>query len=605
MRTWLMVMGLLVSYSSAIALELPAGVALKDGAASVVLSSGDVTAEISKASGDILSFTYKGKSLFDGASYIDWVAGGNNHIRGTFSVKVDPRDNRGDMAEVVVTQKYNGQGFPCDVELHHVMRRGQTGLYSFVIFNHRKEYPDCGIAQSRQVFRPDGKIFDYIAVDDQRQRIMPPPGTPAKVLGPKEASIVTDGPFKGFIEDKYHWFADAGEHFVHGWASTKENIGVWILYGSNEARNGGPTKQHNTAHGGPTLLHILCCGHYGSGGVDVKSGEEWHHIYGPWMLYANSGTSVDAMWDDAKKKAAAEKAAWPYAWMKNDLYPLDAGRGTVCGTLETRDPQDAKASPANAWVGLAQPLSSGLEWQKQGKGYQFWVRADGKGGFSIPHVRPGRYTLYAFTDGVMDEYSKDDITVEAGKTVDLGAIQWVPKRYGRQLWQLGTPDRTAKEFRHGDDYRKWGLWLEYPKDFPNDVNFTIGTSVEAKDWNYSQVTREVGGKYEGTKWRINFDIRDMPQKVEGQAVLRIAFAAAKNADVVVSVNNVEIGSTGRFGDDNAMVRAGIHGQYVEKDFRFNASLLRKGTNTVVLSQRVGGTMMINVMYDCIRMEVPF
>lgn len=605
MRVWLAVLSILFSVSP-LSAAVTSGVVLDDGAKSVVLSSGDVRAEIAKASGDILSFKYKGTSLFEGASYIDWVAGGNNHLRGNFSVKVDPKTNGGQMAEVVVTQKYDGQGFPCDVELHHVMRGGETGIYSFVIFNHRKEYPTCGIGQSRQVFRPDGRIFDYIAVDDQRQRIMPPPGTSMKVLGPKEASIVTEGPFKGFIEDKYHWFADAGEHFVHGWASTKENIGVWILYGSNEARNGGPTKQHNTTHGGPTLLHILFCGHYGSGGVDVKAGEEWQQIYGPWMLYVNTGKDVQVMWEDAKKKAAAEKAAWPYAWMRNDLYPLEAGRGTVTGKLYIKDPQDPNAWAAGAWIGLAQPLSSGQEWQKQARGYQFWTRADWRSAdFKLSHVRPGKYTLYAFVPGVMDEYVKDDTTVEPGKTVDLGTITWVPKRYGRQLWQIGNPDRTAREFRHGDDYRKWGLWLEYPKDFPDDVNFTIGRSVEAKDWNYSQMTREVSGKFEGTKWRINFDIKDMPEKPEGEAVLRIAFAAAKNADVVVTVNNVEIGSTGRFGDDNAMVRAGIHGQYAEKDLRFKASLLKKGTNTIVLNQRVGGTMMINVMYDCIRMEVPF
>jgi rhamnogalacturonan endolyase len=601
----LAVLCVLLFTSPLAALSSTPDVELKNSPTSVMMTSGPVSAEIDKTSGDILWLKLNDKSLLSGPAYVDWVAGGNNHIRGTFSVKVDPASNNGEMAEVVVTQKYGGQGFGCDVEVHHIMRRGETGIYTFVIFTHGKGYPEIGIAQSRQVFRPDGNIFDYIAVDDQRRRIMPPPGTPSRVLGPKEASIMTDGPFKGFIEDKYHWFADAGEHFVHGWASTKQNIGVWILYGSNESRNGGPTKQHNTTHGGPTLLHILFCGHYGSGGVDLKADEEWTQIYGPWMTYVNTGASVDAMWDDAKKKAAAEKAAWPYGWMKNDLYPLDSARGTVSGTLKITDPQDAKASSANAWIGLAQPLSGDLDWQKQAKGYQFWVRADSKGDFKILHVRPGTYTLYAFVDGVMGEYSKDGVKVEPGKSLSLGKLEWTPIRFGRQLWQLGTPDRTAREFRHGDDYRKWGLWLEYPRDFPNDVEFTIGKSVESKDWNYSQMTREVDGKLVGTKWRINFDIKDMPKDVQGDASLRIAFAAAKNANVIVSLNGTEIGSSGRFGDDNAMVRAGIHGQYVEKDFKFKASLLKKGTNTIVLNQWVGGTMMINVMYDCIRLEVPF
>ncbi len=596
----------MLSVPSAHAAGGPAPVELVDGPQSVVLRNGLLTAEISRAGGDILKLEYKSISLTSREAYIDWVAGGNHHIRGDFSVKVDPGTSGGEMAEVVVRQKYDGTNFPMDVEVHHVLRRGESGLYTFVIFSHKKGYPASGIGQSRQVLRPDGNIFDYIAVDDQRRKVMPPPETPYRILGPKESMEVTDGPFKGFIEDKYHWFADAGEHFVHGWASTKKNVGIWVLYGSNEDMNGGPTKQHNTTHGGPTLLKILTCGHYGAGGIGVAEGEEWSKMYGPWMIYVNEGANVKDIWEDAKKKAAAEKAAWPYAWMKNDVYPLGAARGTVTGKLMVTDPHYPQSWAAGAWVGLAQPLSCGKHWQNQGKEYQFWTRADYRNGsFAIPNVRPGKYTLYAFANGVMDEYVKDDIVVESGKTVELGDIMWKPVRYGRQLWQIGNPDRTAGEFRHGDDYRKWGLWHEYPKDFPSDVDFTIGKSVEARDWNYSQMTRDVGGKFVGTKWRINFDVNDMPAKPGGQAVLRVAFAAAKNANVFISVNGAEIGSTGRFGDDNAMVRAGIHGQYSEKQFRFDASLLKKGSNTIVLDQRSGDSPWINVMYDSIRLEVPF
>ncbi|HSV26475.1 MAG TPA: polysaccharide lyase family protein [Sedimentisphaerales bacterium] len=581
-------------------------VELVDGQASIVLRNGLLAVEIDKASGDILRFEYKNTSLLSREAYIDWVTGRNYRIRGSFSIKVDPRSNDGEMAEVVVTQTYDGSNFPMDVAVHHVLRRGVSGLYSFVIFSHPSTYPETGIGQARHVFRPDGHIFDYIAVDDRRQKAMPPPGTPFEVLGPKESTRVTEGPFKGFIEDKYHWFASAGEHFVHGWASTKKNIGIWILYGSNEDHNGGPTKQHNTAHGGPTLLKILTSGHYGAGGLSVAAGEEWSKLYGPWMIYVNEGANVRELWEDAKNKARAEREAWPHAWMRNDLYPLASQRGTVTGRLAVTDPYYPQSWAKGAWVGLAQPLSSGLHWQNQGKEYQFWRRSDYRdGSFTIPNVRPGKYTLYAFVDGVMGEYVKDDITIEAGKTVDLGTLNWVPQRFGRRLWQIGTPDRTAREFRHGDNFRRWGLWLEYPKDFPNDVNFIVGRSLEAKDWNYSQMTREVNGELVGTKWQIHFDIAEMPEKPDGQAVLRIAFAGARNANLFILLNGEELGSTGRFGRDNAMARAGIHGQYSEKQIRFDASLLNKGRNTIVLDQRAGGSPWINVMYDCIRLEVPF
>lgn len=64
---------------------------------------------------------------------------------------------------------------------------------------------------------------------------------------------------------------------------------------------------------------------------------------------------------------------------------------------------------------------------------------------------------------------------------------------GTELWRLGTPDKTAGEFRHGfakdpdhtlhpEEYRSyWGAW-DFPTDFPQGVNFTIGESNEAEDW---------------------------------------------------------------------------------------------------------------------------
>ncbi len=62
-------------------------------------------------------------------------------------------------------------------------------------------------------------------------------------------------------------------------------------------------------------------------------------------------------------------------------------------------------------------------------------------------------------------------SVEAGKTTNLGELTWRPVRYGRQLWEIGVPNRSAEEFRHGDHYWQWGLYNLYPDEFPNDVDF--------------------------------------------------------------------------------------------------------------------------------------
>lgn len=147
-------------------------------------------------------------------------------------------------------------------------------------------------------------------------------------------------------------------------------------------------------------------------------------------------------------------------------------------------------------VGLAHPDyksadGSTIDWQKDAKYYQFWVHGDARGNFVIPNVRPGTYTLHAFADGVLGEYVKTEITVSAGKSFNLGKLKWTPERFGRQIWDIGIADRTSGEFLHGDYYWQWGLYNQYPKDFPDDVNYVVGKSDYRKDWNIMQVPRSV------------------------------------------------------------------------------------------------------------------
>jgi rhamnogalacturonan endolyase len=426
---------------------------------------------------------------------------------------------------------------------------------------------------------------------------MPPSNTPTKALGPKESLMFTDGPFKGQITDKYHFYVDAGDHFFHGWTGTQSHIGCWVIYGSNEAQNGGPTKQHNDAQFGRLLFKILMCGHYGVQGIHIDQDRQWQKIYGPWMLYLNHGESNDELWADAQNKARQERAAWPLAWMHHPAYPLAGDRGSVGGTLQINDPQDPAASAANAWVGLAAPSP---DWQQQSDGYQFWVHADKDGRFAIPNVRAGRYTLYAFTHGVMDQFRRDDIDVSPGSSIDLGKVSWQPLRFGKQLWQIGVPDRTAAEFRHGDDYRRWGLWQKFPEEFPNGVNFVIGKSRERTDWNYAQVNVLKDGAWVGTTWNILFDQPQAPGP--GSAILRLALASTHNARLTIRVNDQAVDSF-RTAADNAMIRAGIHGQYSEQDTFFDAALLRAGQNKISLEQSAGGNVQKSVMYDCLRLEL--
>jgi rhamnogalacturonan endolyase len=344
---------------------------------------------------------------------------------------------------------------------------------------------------------------------------------------------------------------------------------------------------------------MLQSAHYGSGTVLVEG--EWHKLYGPFLVYANRGADRRALWDDAKRRAAHEAGAWPYTWMQHPLYVRE--RGAVSGTLAIAN----GASPKGAWIVLAAP---GGGWARQGEGYQFWARADPAGRFVVSKVRPGRYSLHAFVDGVLGEFRRDGVEVTAGQTTDLGELAWRPESHGRRLWQLGVPDRTAREFRNGDDFRHWGLWLKFPEQFPNGVHFVIGTSRERTDWGHAHWVW-AGSYTESPVWRIHFDIAEA---LAGEATLTIAIAGAHRARLKVTLNGEPLGeldlTTLR---GTAGYRSGIQDIYRVEHVAFDAARLKPGRNTLAFAHarplrlddrgRPRDGPHTYVMYDCIRLEV--
>ncbi|HSV27440.1 MAG TPA: polysaccharide lyase family protein, partial [Sedimentisphaerales bacterium] len=516
---------------------------MKDLGEAVVLDNGVIRITITKATGGVEQLIYLRKpeagSLVDHA-YWDWNGTGGYERFGRFgrySYELIRHDN--ELVEVSFRREYDGRGLPIDVDVRYVLRSGDSGVYVFAIYRHKASYPPAEIGQTRQVWRLSRPVFDWMAVDDARQRVMPNAADlrGAVQLGPREVEQITHGRFKGQIIHKYDWSVIEGLSQVHGWASTEHNIGIWMVSASDEYLTGGPTKQNLSSHAVAIMLKMLHSGHYGSGG-GLNLSEDWTKMYGPFMVYVNSGGDNKALWEGAKAKAEAEAKLWPYQWMRHQHYPLAGERGTVRGRLTVKDPQDPAASSGGAWVGLAAPEEQDINWQKQAKGYQFWARADRDGNFEIPNVRPGNYTMYAFVKGVMDEYRKDGIKVAAGGNIDMGEVVWAPKRYGKEIWQIGIADRTAAEFRHGEKWYQHGLPKLYPQDFPNEVNYVVGKSDWRKDWNYGHVHYQRDGEWVAPTWKINFE---MAEETSGQAVLRFGIASARQASVRVSVNGHQVG----------------------------------------------------------------
>jgi rhamnogalacturonan endolyase len=675
--------GVLAGWLPVMAAE-PPPVTWRESAKTFFLDNGLLSVRIEKSSGDVFSIRYRGQELLaqtseGGALGGYWSAVGRIQIGSErlATVRIDPATNGGDRVEVAC-QFRNPPGqsnAPLDVEVRYALGRGESGLYTYLIWTHRPGYPAFGVAEARFCAKLNPDVFDFMTIDAARRRIMPTPedwdrGAP---LNLSEARRMTTGRYVGQAEHKYGYSAVIHEIPAYGWSSTKHQLGLWFVNPSFEYMAGGPTKVELTGHldvnrgGTPTLLNMWLGSHYGGSSLAVAAGESWSKVVGPFLIYCNStngaarrtsGDAVDAgqhdLWQDALAQARREARRWPYEWVQDVDYPRAAGRGAVSGRVTVRDPFDSQLRWSNMWVGVTAPdyVPSGgrpgmgaaplratnagervigrggfpvmVDWQRDAKYYQFWTPADAEGRFYIPQVRPGRYTLRVFADGIIGEAAQEGVQVHAGQTNQLGGVRWQPVRFGRTLWQIGVPDRTAREFRNGDRYWQWGQYFNYPREFPNDVNFIIGRSDWRRDWNYVQPPRiETGAvtpvseadeledspqlparlgrdAIRPTTWTIQFD---HPRALRGRATLRLAFCGThQGCNVVVGVNGTEIGETGLLPSTSAMQRDGIRAFWIEKCLSFDAALLRRGQNRITLHSPAQ-TWSQGVMYDCVRLEV--
>jgi len=576
----------------------------------VILSNEFVKVSILKKSATISSINYRGLEMI-GKPHKNWnVVGSDDETRVerfprklVYTIRQDPSKNDGERAEVSFKYIYEGDTstMPLDIDLRFTLGKQDRGIYLSALWSHRKGFPAFQIGQGRILIVLNPKIFDFYTVDSKRRGIMATGQDVKNGLrrNVKEANLLTSGINKGKVEHKYDYSAILAQTPTWGWTSTHNRVGFWMINPSFEYINGGPTQVGNTGHVETILMNHWQDGHYGGEALQIEDNEAWEKFIGPFFMYCNAGSNNDAMWMDAIKESENQRKNWPFNWVNAKEYLTKQERGILSGQIKVSDSYGAKFS--NMWVGLANP-SNNINWQNEHKYYQFWVRADSLGNFSIPNIRPGQYNLYAFADGILGEYKKTDITITTGENTNLGQLIYTPLRYGKPLWEIGIPDRSAAEFRHGDHYWQWGLYMLYPKEFPEDVNFTIGKSNWSTDWNYCQPV-VIGPDYQvirGTKWQINFD---MPKKATGKATLRLAICGSRDGEVIyVALNGKPIGNTGHLPSMGVMHRDGIRGKQFEIAIPFDAALLQEGKNTIQLSFNAK-KWVFGVLYDYLRLEL--
>jgi rhamnogalacturonan endolyase len=563
----------------------------------VVLENGLISLTLARHGGKGSSLKYRHNgtdvelSLGRNALYFD-VGGGRVYPVDGADCQVLRKD--AEAVEVAWGGKPTGS-FPFATEMHCVLPRGESGFYLYAVYQHGPGMGAGGVGETRFVIKgvPGTEIFTHHVVDDQRKGPYPAGKTVEQV---QDATFLLED---GTIYTKYDNSAYLADHHVHGMAG--HGVGMWMITASNEYIGGGPFKQELTVHKDNVLLSMFVGGHFGSAGLRLEADEPWTKVYGPVFVYVNEGDSVDGMWADAKTRATTEMAKWPYTWLRHAEYPLQ--RGTVSGRVRLTDGTSAKG----AWAVLAPP---GEEWWACLKGYDFWTKVGGEGRFTVPRVRPGRYSLHLIGANQFEEFRKENVEVEVGKETDLGELKWEPLKHGRTLWQIGVADRTPHEFKGGDNYRHYDNFLRYAKEFPEDVTFVIGKSKESEDWNFAQWNLYNKNPY----WTIKFDL---PEQQRGKATLTLGFASAippagNRTNLLVRVNGQEVAVVHLAKSGMAGYRSGSSDSVYNVVYvTFDAGLLRKGDNEITLGHAEARPFPAErprsipgeVMYDAIRLEV--
>jgi rhamnogalacturonan endolyase len=391
----------------------------------------------------------------------------------------------------------------------------------------------------------------------------------------------------GTVYTKYDWAAFMRDSQLYGLMGRNKSglrLGVWNITPSFEWISGGADKQDLTVHAtdkSPLMLQMMQSRHFG--GAVLSFGEDQQKLYGPYLIYINSGATQSELTADAKSRAAAETAAWPYSWFDNDLYPIS--RATVTGRIILQD----NFGTTRLRVALAQPGTNPLV---QGTDYQYWAETDAEGNFTIDKVRPGSYALYAYAlnGSATGKLVTGSYVITAGENA-LGDIAWQPAKYEELLWQIGAADHSTAGFCLSDHARQYGLWNQVPAD----LTYTIGVSNPQTDWYYAQTQ-------EGT-WTVNFTTTKTYSEPL-HLTIATAGASGSGAKLEVKFNGNEPLQNIQYDNDAGVYRSAVlGGRDSTVVIEVPASQIVNGANTMTLrlwnkpSNGLGG-----IMYDCIKLE---
>ncbi|KAH6669756.1 rhamnogalacturonate lyase [Plectosphaerella plurivora] len=547
------------------------------------------------------------------------------------------------------------------------LRGEETGLHMFsrvTYFNETTPFLR-GLGELRTLFRPNTKLWTHlVGSGDNWAPMVSAAGFAAGVTVQDATTYVgntPDDPYASQYSDyftKYTFSELWRDHDVHGQyadGSTSPDgntYGAWLVHNTRETYYGGPLHSDLVVDG--IVYNYLVSGHHGAPVPNITHG--FDRTFGPQFYYFNSGgpeTSLEALRQDAAQFADPEWNADFYDSIAEHVpnYAPSSERTTFKATIKL--PEGAKKP-------IAVLSENNQDFQLNvfdTKSLQYWGDIKSDGTIEIPRVREGTYRLTVFADGVFGWFIQDEVLVTAGKQrrspggrCGLSFV-WEEESSGKEVWRIGTPDKSAGEYRHGyaldktkplqpEEYRIYFANWDFPTDFPDGVRFKVGESREEVDFNYVHWT-VFGGRGNFVRpeqvrdginnWTVAFDLARDDLGAAETATLTVQLAGVKTANgnnkwggllpgekysnlpYTVSLNGAaeETWVIPYWRSGSCGVRSQVVCQNIEYKFRFPADKLREGENELVLSLPYNGTntegaLLTNalyVQYDALRFEL--
>lgn len=269
--------------------------------------------------------------------------------------------------------------------------------------------------------------------------------------------------------------------------------------------------------------------HYGANVPNITAG--FDRTFGPAYYHFNHGSSNSSLAELRHDAAQYASPTWNMPF-------YEAISTFIPGYVPPSKRQTFKARislPQGAEKAIVILSANGLDIQDNAanpNGHQYWGPVDkSTGEVRIPMVVPGIYRMTIQAQGVFGDYVQDGVNV--GEEITM--LYWKEESSGQEVWRLGIPDHSAGEFRHGfardrehslapQEYRIFWRAYDYRKDFPDGVQFKIGESKQAEDWNY--VHWSEFDDVDTSDWTILWD-HNMDAKVGSKATLTVQLAGVK------------------------------------------------------------------------------